>query len=47
MEGWKRELLEKAGVDFDLSRVRAAMNDTKDAASKKMTDRALMRGPIK
>ena len=27
VDGWKMELLEKAGIDFDLDRVRAAIND--------------------
>ena len=34
VDGWKRELLEKAGVDFDLDWVRAAINDMRDAASR-------------
>ena len=40
MKGWKRDLLEEAGVDFDLGRVRAAMNDRRQAIHKRMGDRA-------
>ena len=31
VEGWKRDLLEKAGVDFDLERVSAALDENKNA----------------
>ena len=56
VEGWRRDLLEEAGVDFDLGRVRAAMDGNRDAMSKRIADRArlkaekratLMRGPVK
>ena len=39
-EGWKRDLLEKAGVDFDLDRVRAAMKNSRNATDERMADRA-------
>ena len=38
----KRELLEKVGLDFDLDRVRAAINDVRDAGSKRVVDRATL-----
>ena len=40
MKGWKRDLLEEDGVDFDLGRARAAMHDRRQAIDKKMGDRA-------
>ena len=40
VEGWRRDLLEEAGVDFDLGRVKAAMNDRRAAVVKSMRDRA-------
>ena len=39
-KGWKRDLLEKAGADFDLDRVRAAIDDRRHTLDKRMTDRA-------
>ena len=39
-KGWKRDLLEEDGVDFDLGRARAAMHDRRQAIDKKMGDRA-------
>ena len=56
VKGWKRDLLEMAGLYFDLGRVRAAMDGNRDAMSKRIADRArlkaekratLMRGPVK
>ena len=40
MKGWKRDLLEKAGAEFDHDRVRAAIDDRRHAVDKRMADRA-------